>query len=299
MIPAVFVPLSIMEPSVVTARRDPAPAPPATVDTVIDLRDVTTAVYETCSALALSLREGDLLASERLFGFLADQIPDRRSVLTDVFHPLVIGEIASGTPDGVALFARTCHELLESLRRPPSPVAGGALLVAAADGADALAMQMVALLLDDMGIPSTVVVDSDEDALQRLARVGGESVACLAVDGDMSRDDEDRLALALRPLRTVVFARTAGATCDVAVDEQVASMGEAVDALLRLRGPLTSAEVAALRLAADGYTNVRIARELGVSVSAIKARLEAGYSKLHAQDRTHAVAIALRQRWIR
>jgi DNA-binding NarL/FixJ family response regulator len=76
-------------------------------------------------------------------------------------------------------------------------------------------------------------------------------------------------------------------------------MGEAVDALLQLRGPLTPAEVTVLRLAADGYTNVRIARELGLSVSAVKARLEGSYSKLNAADRTHAVAIALRRRWIR
>jgi two-component system NarL family response regulator len=76
-------------------------------------------------------------------------------------------------------------------------------------------------------------------------------------------------------------------------------MGEAVDALLQLRGPLTPAEVTVLRLAADGYTNVRIARELGLSVSAVKARLEGSYSKLGAADRTHAVAIALRHRWIR
>jgi DNA-binding NarL/FixJ family response regulator len=288
-----------MEPSVVSARPDLARPQASVVDGVIDLRDVTTAVFETCSALALSLREGDLFAARRLFGFLVDQIPDRRSVVTDVFHPLVVAEIRSGTASTAAIFTRTCHELLEALRRPPTPVDGAALLVAAAEGLDALSMQMVALLLDDVGIPSTVIVDSDAAALQRFAGSGGAAVACLAAGGDMTREDEDRLALALRPLRTVVLAGTVDAACDVAVDERVATMGEVVDALLRLRGPLTAAEVAALRLAADGYTNVRIARELGVSVSAIKARLEGGYSKLHAQDRTHAVAIALRQRWIR
>jgi DNA-binding NarL/FixJ family response regulator len=51
-------------------------------------------------------------------------------------------------------------------------------------------------------------------------------------------------------------------------------------------------------LASDGYTNVRIAHELDVSLSAVKARLEASYAKLRAADRTHAVAIALRQHWI-
>jgi DNA-binding NarL/FixJ family response regulator len=52
-------------------------------------------------------------------------------------------------------------------------------------------------------------------------------------------------------------------------------------------------------LAADGYTNARMAHELDVSVSAVKARLESSFVKLNAADRTHAVSIALRQHWIR
>jgi len=102
-------------------------------------------------------------------------------------------------------------------------------------------------------------------------------------------------------LRTVVYTtdRDVDGPAVTGIGTRVGSLGEAVDALLQLRGPLTAAETAVLRLAADGYTNVRIARELGVSVSAIKSRLEGSYSKLRAQDRTHAVSIALRRRWIR
>jgi DNA-binding NarL/FixJ family response regulator len=68
--------------------------------------------------------------------------------------------------------------------------------------------------------------------------------------------------------------------------------------LLRLRGPLSPAEATVLRLASEGYTNTRIARELKVSVSAVQSRLESCFAKLGAADRAHAVAIALRQRWI-
>lgn len=272
------------------------------LDDVIDLRDVTSPVYETCSALGLSLREGDLVAAERLLSFLVDQIPDRRLVLTDVVHPLIVTELNRCTPAEARLFLRTCHDLLVRLRRPPTHDDDGVLLVATDDGRDALIMQTVALLLDDFAVPSTVFIESDETEVARRARLGRETVACLIIGDGVSPDQARRLATALRPLRTIGLIRGPRAhdyPLGSWVAGRVAGVGEAVDALLQMRGPLTSAEVTVLRLAADGYTNVRIARELGLSVSAVKARLEAGYGKLGAADRTHAVAIALRRHWIR
>jgi DNA-binding NarL/FixJ family response regulator len=200
------------------------------------------------------------------------------------------------------LVLRTCHDLLVRLRRPPASDEDGVLLVAADDGRDSLVMHMVALMLAEFAVPSMVFVESDEEALARRCRMGRETVACLAVGDSVPPDQAAQLAQAMRPLRTVALLRGSRAQdCELTswVAGRVAGMGEAVDALLQLRGPLTPAEVTVLRLAADGYTNVRIARELGLSVSAVKARLEGSYSKLHAADRTHAVAIALRRRWIR
>jgi DNA-binding CsgD family transcriptional regulator len=77
-----------------------------------------------------------------------------------------------------------------------------------------------------------------------------------------------------------------------------ATAGQLTELLKVLRGPLTVAEATALKLAADGCTNVRIAHELGISVSGVKARLESSFLKLNAADRTHAVALALRNDWI-
>jgi DNA-binding NarL/FixJ family response regulator len=287
------------------AHQAPATTPAVrsvSLDDALDLRDVTSPVFETCSALGLSMREGDLVAVERLFSFLVDQIPDRRLVLTDVVQPLVATELQSCTPPEARLLLRTCHDLLVRLRRPPANDDDGVLLVAVDDGRDALVMHMVALMLDEFTVPSVVFVESDEDALARRCRTGRETVACLAVGDSVPPDQAARLAQAMRPLRTVALLRGPRAhdyQLTSWVAGRVAGMGEAVDALLQLRGPLTPAEVTVLRLAADGYTNVRIARELGLSVSAVKARLEGSYSKLNAADRTHAVAIALRRRWIR
>jgi DNA-binding CsgD family transcriptional regulator len=272
------------------------------VDEGLDLRDVTSSVYETCSALGLSLREGDLVAAERLFSFVVDQIPDRRLVLTDVLQPLIASELAACGPAEARLFGRTCYDLLIRLRRPPINEDGSVLLVAPEEAMDTLSMHMVALMLDEFSVPSTVFIENDTDALAVRSRSGQETVACVAVSEGLAGEHITRYARALRNLRTIVLFRgphEQDYRLSTWIAGVVGGMGEAVDAVLQLRGPLTSAEVTVLRLAADGYTNVRIAHELGISVSAVKARLEGSYSKLKAADRAHAVAIALRQRWMR
>jgi len=279
-----------------------APGPAPAVEEGLDLRDLTSSVYETCSALGLSLREGDLPAAERLFSFVVDQIPDRRLVLTDVFQPLVASELQTCGPAEARLFSRTCYDLLVRLRRPPTNEDGGVLLVSTEDAMETLSMHMVALMLDEFAVPSAVFIDNDANALSVRSKSGSETVACLAVGASVSPEQAARFARAMRPLRTVVLLRGPRAKdyrLSSWIAGRVAGMGEAVDAVLQLRGPLTPAEVTVLRLAADGYTNVRIAHELGISVSAVKARLEGSYSKLKAADRAHAVAIALRQRWMR
>lgn len=49
-----------------------------------------------------------------------------------------------------------------------------------------------------------------------------------------------------------------------------------------------------LELLAEGYTNARIARLLGVSENAVRTRVRALYADLGARDRAHAVALGFR-----
>jgi DNA-binding CsgD family transcriptional regulator len=65
-----------------------------------------------------------------------------------------------------------------------------------------------------------------------------------------------------------------------------------------LDSPLSAGELAALQLAASGYTSKQIARRLGTSEQGIHLRLKSATTKLHARSRTHAVVIALRRRVI-
>jgi DNA-binding NarL/FixJ family response regulator len=61
---------------------------------------------------------------------------------------------------------------------------------------------------------------------------------------------------------------------------------------------LTTVELGVLQALADGKLNKEIAYELGISEETVKTHLKHIYEKLGASARTHAVAIALRQRLI-
>ena len=58
---------------------------------------------------------------------------------------------------------------------------------------------------------------------------------------------------------------------------------------------LSPAEVRVLRLIADGNTNKQIATQLSVTEDAVKGQVRNILSKLGANDRTHAVTIALKR----
>jgi DNA-binding NarL/FixJ family response regulator len=58
---------------------------------------------------------------------------------------------------------------------------------------------------------------------------------------------------------------------------------------------LTRRECDVLRLLADGLSNRRIADELSLGDETVKTHLRSIYKKLGVQDRTQAVALALRQ----
>jgi DNA-binding NarL/FixJ family response regulator len=63
--------------------------------------------------------------------------------------------------------------------------------------------------------------------------------------------------------------------------------------------PLSPGQLAALRLAASGYTSQQIATRLDTTEQAIHLRLKEAQIRLGARSRTHAVVIALRRAIVR
>ena len=77
--------------------------------------------------------------------------------------------------------------------------------------------------------------------------------------------------------------------------QDIAAMGMTIEDITT---PLTSKEVQILNHIAEGNTNKRIASLLGISEQTIKNHVSAILRKLNANDRAHAVFLALRNGWI-
>lgn len=56
---------------------------------------------------------------------------------------------------------------------------------------------------------------------------------------------------------------------------------------------VTNRRLEVLRLAASGYTNAEIAKQLWLSEDSVKSHFRLAYKQLGARDRTHAIAICL------
>lgn len=66
----------------------------------------------------------------------------------------------------------------------------------------------------------------------------------------------------------------------------------------KVAAPLTDRELQILNCIANGATNKRVAQELGISDQTIKNHVSAIMRKLNANDRAHAVAMAVHSQWV-
>ena len=67
---------------------------------------------------------------------------------------------------------------------------------------------------------------------------------------------------------------------------------------ININGPLSLREMEVLNYAALGKSNKQIAEIIGLSESTIKNHFSSTLRKLHANDRTHAVTLALCNGWL-
>jgi len=77
--------------------------------------------------------------------------------------------------------------------------------------------------------------------------------------------------------------------------QDIVSMGKAMEAIA---APLTSRETQILNYIAQGNSNKQIAHILQISEQTIKNHVSAILRKLNANDRAHAVVLAIRHGWI-
>ncbi len=97
------------------------------------------------------------------------------------------------------------------------------------------------------------------------------------------------------PINDSLVARPVVARHVLKQFQDIASMGKAME---RISAPLTNRETQILNHVADGNTNKQIAHLLGISEQTIKSHVSAVLRKINANDRAHAVALAMRNGWI-
>jgi DNA-binding NarL/FixJ family response regulator len=135
----------------------------------------------------------------------------------------------------------------------------------------------------------------DDDQLFQAIKLG--AVAFL---GDDASADEmvavlRRVGCGQYPINDSLLERPNTALKILQMFHNLSQMGTDVDALVT---PLSPREREILRYIAEGNSNKRIAWVLGVGEQTIKNYIASIMRKLNANDRTHAVVLAIRRGWL-
>jgi two-component system response regulator DegU len=152
------------------------------------------------------------------------------------------------------------------------------------------------------GFPATKVIilsanpNDDDEELFEVIKTG--AVAYLRSKNCTSADLIEmikRASLGEYPINDCVSTRPKVARRVLRQFQDIATMGMTMEDITT---PLTTKEVQILTHIAEGNTNKRIATLLGISEQTIKNHVSAILRKLNANDRAHAVFLALRNGWI-
>jgi two-component system response regulator DegU len=134
----------------------------------------------------------------------------------------------------------------------------------------------------------------DEDLFEVIKTA---AVACLSRNtaADDLIDTIRRASQGEYPINDSLITRPRVAQRVLEQFQNISSMDKAMETVI---APLTRREAQILNYVSKGNTNKQIADILGISEQTIKSHVSAILRKLNANDRAHAVALAMRNGWI-
>jgi len=147
--------------------------------------------------------------------------------------------------------------------------------------------------------PNTKVImlspDPNDEELFEVIR--SAAVACLKKNSSAVEllDIIRRASRGEYPINESVFNRPSIARHVLQEFQDISRIGGDIEKVV---APLTQRETQILNYIADGNTNKQIAHILNISEQTIKNHVSAILRKLNANDRAHAVVLALRHGWI-
>ncbi|MBN2389458.1 MAG: response regulator transcription factor [Anaerolineae bacterium] len=166
--------------------------------------------------------------------------------------------------------------------------AQGYVVVTASDGAEAWTRTMEHLphlILLDVVLP-------DLSGLELISRLK-----------ELDSDIEIVLITAYSTVDQAVQAIRQGAFSylqkPLVLSQVLATVKEALKVRLERQYALTDRELCVLRRLAQGHTNARIAKELGITERTACFHVENLFQKLHTTNRTQAVVEAIRRGWLK
>ena len=144
---------------------------------------------------------------------------------------------------------------------------------------------------------AVVMISSSPDDNQLFQAIKLGAVAFLGEDASA-----DEIVGVLRkvgrgqyPINDSLMERPSAALKILQMFHNLSQMGTDVDALVT---PLSPREKEILKYIAEGNANKRIASAMGVGEQTIKNYIASIMRKLNANDRTHAVVLAMQQGWL-
>ncbi|MFC1906938.1 response regulator transcription factor [Chloroflexota bacterium] len=97
------------------------------------------------------------------------------------------------------------------------------------------------------------------------------------------------------PINETLLCRPSTAKKVLQLFKNLSLMGKDIETLMT---PLSPRETEILKYIAEGNSNKRIALALGIGEQTIKNHITSIMRKLNANDRTHAVVLAMRKGWL-
>jgi DNA-binding NarL/FixJ family response regulator len=190
-------------------------------------------------------------------------------------HPVFregLATVIGSQPDMVLVSqAADASEALEEFRRHRPNITLMDLRLPGTNGTDAL----IAIRGEYPGARVIIVTTSDSDGeIQRAMRAG----ACAYVLKSMPKNELLGVIRSVHSGRKHIPPEVAARLAEHLGDED-----------------LSPRELQVLRLIRDGYRNKEISDKLAIAETTVNFHIKNVVDKLHANDRTHAVAIALRR----
>jgi two-component system, NarL family, response regulator len=144
------------------------------------------------------------------------------------------------------------------------------------------------------------VIDGDAESLygERAIRVLHQTAPGMGIVAHGERPERHLASAALQAGASAYVARTASAEEMAKAVRAALEQGRFVDPAVPpsgSRGKLTRRQREILQLLADGGSTTAAARDLGLSEETVKTHTKNMLARLGAKNRTHAVAIALRE----